>query len=844
MNIDLKSKSMSVDTATLAPQQDTADVSIGLDSFAMALSLQQSARQQNNATLSKALASSALLPKQSHYQQQTQPHDVRGMHGTTQTDTASVSPQASRPRADSSPQTRSQANSEQELSARQRHARVTQDRQAKGRQETAQDAVHLQQQRQVKQRQQQRLEHQRLEHQRSEQRQQAQRSQVGKLANSTPAMGSPTNTAAANMVGAQASPAASASMHSAKNTEKNAAALSPLLAAIAEGRESSNTQNYVSNADEDNIQADSDDNPKTEITDDLLSDLSGQDALFQIITNAVHFEAKTAAQTTSNTANSAHIDRSFDLDRSVLSTADNNLSGSNMLARDVNASQRGVSAFDGVLPTMATADELVAQRLRHDDVMSAPSAENVQTEAASLRSAISVAVGPTGVPATLASFSANDLVAFADGIDAPPVLQDTEAHSGTVNSLSGGAAALQSSAESKHAPAHLKAISTLHADGLNVVSVRAASHNDDTAIQPVQDLYPRGVTEFSVDAQENAALEAKAAATATTKPVPSSGAPALSNSTITISSTGQQTLLAQQQEAAKSVTEDRQIAGNAKGAAVSMSARLAQAKLQEQLQDKADDKAKDKIQQKLQDKAALFEGKRADQLTFDSAMLRQAKEVMSHDSLLASSFSNPIVAAQTAAASSGALTIGQNTVNGASSAALASLNGVTNTNTLPSSAAQSSLTLQAEPSTPVVAEPVSLLQSDAGLQLADRISAQVQNKLQSVDVKLAPEQLGEMTIRIELQQDQLSVQFVVQQGQAKELLEQHLPKLKEHLEQQGMQLAHSEVTQQDQSPSQGGQQERQQGPSVANAHTDDDVQGDATAVATARRNEGRVDFYA
>lgn len=840
MNIDLKSKSMLVDTGTLAPQHDAADVSVGVDSFAMALSLQQTARQQNNATLSKALASTALLPTQSHSQQPTQPHDVRATHGTKQTDTASGNSQASRLRAEQSPHTRTQANNEQELNARQRQARMTQDRQAKGRQEAAQDAAHLQQQRQLKQRQQQRLEHQRLENQRTGPHDQ--RSHTGKLAHSTTATVSPTKTAAANKLASQAVPAESASLQRANSAEKNVTPSSQPLADMAERRDPSGKQTYVSSAFEDDIESKPDDNLETEVADELLTDQAAQDALLQFITKAVHFEAKTAAQTTSNTADSAHIDSASAVGHSALSNADHHPSVSHMLAHEFNASQHDDTAIEGLSPTIAVADEHVAQRLRYDDVMSVPSAEKDKIAEAGPRTSIGLAVGPTGNPEALATFSSKDRAVFADGIGAQPVLPDTLTLSTTMNSLSAGTTALSNNADGKPAPAHLKGISNLPADGVNVVSARAANHNDDAAMQPVQGLYQRGDTEFSVDAQENAALEAKAAATATTKPVPTSGAPALSNTTITISMNGQQTLLAQQ-EAATSVTRDRQVAGDGKGAAISMSARLAQAKLQEQLQDKADDKAKDKIQQKLQDKAALLEGKRADHLVFDSAMLRQIKDVMSHDPLLASSLSNNIVAAQTAAASSAALTIGQNTASGATAGSLASLSGVTTNNNLTSSA-QMSLTAQADPSTSVAAEPVSLLQPDAGLQLADRISAQVQSKLQSVDVKLAPEQLGEMTIRIELQQDQLSVQFVVQQGQAKELLEQHLPKLKEHLEQQGMQLAHSEVTQQDQSPSQGGQQERQQGTSVANAHTDDDVQGDVTSVATARRNEGRVDFYA
>lgn len=89
-----------------------------------------------------------------------------------------------------------------------------------------------------------------------------------------------------------------------------------------------------------------------------------------------------------------------------------------------------------------------------------------------------------------------------------------------------------------------------------------------------------------------------------------------------------------------------------------------------------------------------------------------------------------------------------------------------------------------------------LLEPNAATQLKERVMFQVNQKIQSAEIKLAPEELGSMQIKVQMQQEQLSVQFVVQQAGAKEALEQQMPRLREMLEEQGMQLTDGQVSQQ------------------------------------------------
>jgi flagellar hook-length control protein FliK len=136
-----------------------------------------------------------------------------------------------------------------------------------------------------------------------------------------------------------------------------------------------------------------------------------------------------------------------------------------------------------------------------------------------------------------------------------------------------------------------------------------------------------------------------------------------------------------------------------------------------------------------------------------------------------------------------------------------------------------------------------LQEPQAAAQLKDRVMYQVQQKIQTAEIRLAPEELGSVQIKVNLQQDQLSVQFVVQQAQAKEALEQQMPRLKELLQQQGVELAESQVSQQQQQQQQqqSEQQTRTSSRSLAHTELTDDV---LPQQVTIRSSDRMVDYYA
>uniref|UniRef100_A0A486XVS7 Flagellar hook-length control protein FliK n=1 Tax=Rheinheimera sp. BAL341 TaxID=1708203 RepID=A0A486XVS7_9GAMM len=141
---------------------------------------------------------------------------------------------------------------------------------------------------------------------------------------------------------------------------------------------------------------------------------------------------------------------------------------------------------------------------------------------------------------------------------------------------------------------------------------------------------------------------------------------------------------------------------------------------------------------------------------------------------------------------------------------------------------------------------LNLLQQDAATNLRERVSLMVRQNIQVAEIRLDPAGLGQMQIKIDMQQEQASVQFIVQQPQAKELLEQQLPRLRELLQQQGIQLTEGQVQQQSQQQErQMAQRNNHSGAQASGSAVDggDDNPTGAVAVKVVH-SERLVDYYA
>lgn len=86
---------------------------------------------------------------------------------------------------------------------------------------------------------------------------------------------------------------------------------------------------------------------------------------------------------------------------------------------------------------------------------------------------------------------------------------------------------------------------------------------------------------------------------------------------------------------------------------------------------------------------------------------------------------------------------------------------------------------------------------------SNRMTVFVKQGVQEASLQLTPQDLGKLDVKISIEGDQAKLFFGVQNAVARDALEQAIPRLREALEQGGLQLAHSEVADQSQSQQQG-----------------------------------------
>ncbi len=100
--------------------------------------------------------------------------------------------------------------------------------------------------------------------------------------------------------------------------------------------------------------------------------------------------------------------------------------------------------------------------------------------------------------------------------------------------------------------------------------------------------------------------------------------------------------------------------------------------------------------------------------------------------------------------------------------------------------------------------PLQLTKELANDQVAEKVQMMMSKNLKNLDIRLDPPELGRMQIRMTMNSDLANVHFTVTNPQARDIIEQTLPRLREMLAQQGMQLVDASVQQQSRGEQQGG----------------------------------------
>jgi flagellar hook-length control protein FliK len=141
-------------------------------------------------------------------------------------------------------------------------------------------------------------------------------------------------------------------------------------------------------------------------------------------------------------------------------------------------------------------------------------------------------------------------------------------------------------------------------------------------------------------------------------------------------------------------------------------------------------------------------------------------------------------------------------------------------------------------------ETIAIFRKDFADAVKDKVLVMINQKLQQFDITLDPPEFGNMQVRVNLQGEQASVNFVVQNQQAKEALEQNMQKLKDMLAEQGVDVGDANVDQKNQ-----GEQNSQGDSFVSSESTNDNVvsEGEVEQVFSADLFNSPVtaiDYYA
>ncbi|MGR5210192.1 flagellar hook-length control protein FliK [Vibrio rotiferianus] len=144
--------------------------------------------------------------------------------------------------------------------------------------------------------------------------------------------------------------------------------------------------------------------------------------------------------------------------------------------------------------------------------------------------------------------------------------------------------------------------------------------------------------------------------------------------------------------------------------------------------------------------------------------------------------------------------------------------------------------------------PLQLTKELANEQVAEKVQMMMSKNLKNLDIRLDPPELGRMQIRMTMNNDLANVHFTVSNPQARDLIEQTLPRLREMLAQQGMQLADSSVQQQSSGQQQGYAASEQSGKGGSergfSGQSDENFDADVNLDLNVTSKRDGISFYA
>lgn len=146
--------------------------------------------------------------------------------------------------------------------------------------------------------------------------------------------------------------------------------------------------------------------------------------------------------------------------------------------------------------------------------------------------------------------------------------------------------------------------------------------------------------------------------------------------------------------------------------------------------------------------------------------------------------------------------------------------------------------------TPVQNEIISIYRKDFSDAVKEKVMVMINQKIQQVDIQLDPPELGNVHVRVNLQNEQASVSFTVQNQQAKDALDQNMGKLKDMLSQSGVDVGDASVNQQSKKQQEGEANSSQgRGLSDEQLGTDDGL-SQVNVLNMVKDSSVGIDYYA
>jgi len=141
-------------------------------------------------------------------------------------------------------------------------------------------------------------------------------------------------------------------------------------------------------------------------------------------------------------------------------------------------------------------------------------------------------------------------------------------------------------------------------------------------------------------------------------------------------------------------------------------------------------------------------------------------------------------------------------------------------------------------------ESIAVYKKDFANAVKDKVMVMINQKIQQVEIQLDPAELGSMNIRINLQNEQAAVSFMVQSQQAKEAVEENIDKLKNMLAESGVDVGEASIEQKDKQAT--DEEKNAESENARNAKQEDDIEQniEINPDKLVKASSTGVDYYA